>query len=106
MSRFYQDRCKQIFEEIEPGRLRGVTDLAGDRYISDNTVPKSSWEHMRGPLVEVPDPWIPDSVKLLRVEDVVARWESLRTKPGSAPHAYLLAEIKAALGHQLPEEEP
>ena len=106
MSRFYQDRCKQIFEEITPGQLRAVTDLAGDRYISDNTVPKSSWEHMRGPLVEVPDPWTPDSVKLLRVEDVVARWESLRTKPGGAPHAYLLAEIKAALGHQLPEEEP
>lgn len=106
MSRFYQDRCKQIFEEITPGRLRAVTDLAGYRHISENTVPKSAWEQARGPLVEVPDPWIPDSVKLLRVEDVVARWEALRTKPGSAPHAYLLAEIKAALGHHLPEEEP
>lgn len=106
MSRFYQDRYKQIFEEITPGRLRGVTDLAGNRHISDTTVSKAHWEHMRGPLVEVPDPWIPDAVKLLRVEDVVARWEALRTKPGSAPHAYLLAEIKAALGHQLPVEEP
>ena len=106
MSRFYQDRYKQIFEEITPGRLRGVTDLAGDRHISDTTVSKAHWEHMRGPLVEVPDPWIPDAVKLLRVEDVVARWEALRTKPGSAPHAYLLAEIKAALGHQTLEEEP
>lgn len=106
MSRYYQDRYKQIYEEVEPGRLRGVTDATGARYIQDQTVPRALWEQDRGPLVEVPDPWTPASVKLLRVEDVVARWEALRTPPGSAPHAYLLAEIKIALGHQLPEENP
>lgn len=106
MSRFYRDRYKQILEEIKPGRLRGVTDMTGAKYIQDTTVSKEHWEEVRGPLTEVPDPWLPNSVKLLRVEDVVARWEANRHQTGNAPNAYLLTEIKIALGHQLEQEDP
>lgn len=55
----------------------------------------------RDPLVRIPDP-----VKVLRVEDVIARWEARRYQPGGIPDPYLLAEIKTALGQQLPEENP
>lgn len=108
MTRFYQDRYKQIFEEEEanPGRLRGVTDLAGDRYISETTVSKKHWEDVRGPLVEVPNPWIPNAVKVYRIEDVVARWEDPNHRPNGSGVSHLLAELKVALGHQLKQEDP
>lgn len=106
MTRFYRDRYKQTYEEITPGRLRGVTDLAGDRYISENTVSKTHWEEARGPLIEVPDPWMPNSLKVYLVEDVVARWETTGRQIDGAGVPHLLAEIKAALGHQLPQEDP
>ena len=106
MTSFYRDRYKQIFEEIAPGRLRGVTDMTGAKYIQDETVSKQHWEEARGPLVEVPDPWIPNSVKLLRVEDVVARWEAASRRIDGAGVSHLLADIKTALGHQLPQEDP
>lgn len=104
MSRFYRDRYKQIYEEIEPGLLRGVTDMTGARYIHDRTVSKTHWEQVRGPLVEVPDPWIPAAVKVLRVQDVVDRWENHLDQSGHIFGLDLLAEIKVALGRQLPDE--
>lgn len=106
MTRFYQDRYKQTYEEIEPDRLRGVTDMTGAKYIQDQTVSKKHWEDVRGPLVEVPNPWIPNSVTVFRVEDVVARWEGPNHRPNGSGVSFLLAELKVALGHQLNQGDP
>ena len=104
MNRFYRDSCKQIFEEVEPGRLRGVTAWDGSRYISDETVPKKQWEAVRGPLVEVPDPWMTPKTKLLRVQDVIERWEDANHQSAGDVSA-LLVELHIALGHEPEREE-
>ena len=57
MSRFYRDRCKQIFEGTEPGRIRCVTAWDGTRHVQEQTVSKEYLETLRGPLVEVPNPF-------------------------------------------------
>lgn len=104
MNRFYRDSCKQIFEEVEPGRLRGVTAWDGSRYISDETVPKKQWEAVRGPLVEVPDPWMTPKTKVLRVQDVIERWED-ENHQGTGGVSDLLTELHIALGHEPEREE-
>lgn len=102
MNRFYRDRYKQTFEEVQEGRIRAVTAADGTRYVQDQTVSKTYWEGLRGPLVEVPDPWMTPETKLLRVQDVVERWE---TNHPRGTVLGLLAEIHTALGHAPEQEE-
>lgn len=104
MNRFYRDSCKQVFEEVEPGLLRGVTAWDGSRYVQDQTVPKAYWETLRGPLVEVPDPWMASSTKILRVQDVIERWED-ENHQGTGGVSALLTELHIALGHEPEREE-
>lgn len=102
MNRFYRDRYKQIFEETSPGRIRSVTAADGTRYVQDQTVSKTYWQTLRGPLVEIPDPWMTPQTKLLRVQDVMERWETNHTRGDVSD---LLAEIHTALGHAPEQEE-
>lgn len=103
MNRFYRDSCKQIFEEVEPGLLRGVTAWDGSRYIQEQTISKKYLETLRGPLVEVPDPWMASSTKILRVQDVIERWED--EPQGTGGVSALLSELHIALGHEPEREE-
>lgn len=93
-----------VFEEVEPGRLRCVTAWDGGRYISDETVSKKQWEAVLGPLVEVPNPWMTNGVKLLRVQDVIKKWEDANHQ-GSGGVSALLTELRIALGHELERGE-
>lgn len=104
MNRFYRDSCKQVFEEIEPGLLRGVTAWDGSRYIQEQTISKKYLETLRGPLVEVPDPWMTPKTKLLRVQDVIERWED-ENHQGTGGVPALLTELHIALGHEPEREE-
>lgn len=101
-NRFYRDNTNMVFEEVEPDRIRGVTAWDGGRHISDETVPKKQWEAARGPLVEVPNPWMTDGMKVLRVQDVINKWGKNRQDTGGV--SALLAELRTALGHE-PEKE-
>ena len=103
-NQFWRDSTRMVFEEVEPGRLRSVTAWDGSRYISDETVPKKQWEAVRGPLVEVPDPWMTPKTKLLRVQDVIERWEDANHQ-GAGGVSVLLVELHIALGHEPEREE-
>lgn len=103
-NQFWRDSTRMVFEEVEPGRLRGVTAWDGSRYIQEQTISKKYLETLRGPLVEVPDPWMTPKTKLLRVQDVIERWED-ENHQGTGGVSDLLTELHIALGHELEREE-
>lgn len=56
-NKFFRDSTRMVLEETEPGRIRCVTAWDGTRHVQEQTVSKEYWETLRGPLVEVPNPF-------------------------------------------------
>jgi len=106
MDRFYQDRHKDIYEEVQPGRVRAVTAADGSKYVQEQTLGREYLENLRGPLIEVPDPWMSNDLKVHRVDAVLARWENPYRRVNGSDVSHLIRDLKVALGHQIEQENP